>query len=90
MKNQLILLRFAGHDVEDHAVGGTHGIGAEELMFTQRLKINGKSSTAYRWLYFTANPGDTIEVWGNSTSSSSAPGLLRVMVAVWVPTALGA
>ena len=50
----------------------TSADGAEELMFTQRLKINGKSSTAYRWLYFTANPGDTIEVWGNSTSSSSA------------------
>ena len=46
--------------------------GTEELTFTQRLKINGKSSTAYRWVYFTANPGDTIEVWGNSTSSSSA------------------
>ncbi|MBR2083865.1 MAG: hypothetical protein IJ879_04495, partial [Muribaculaceae bacterium] len=46
--------------------------GSETLTFTQRLKINGKSSTAYRWLYFTANPGDTIEVWGNSTSSSSA------------------
>ena len=46
--------------------------GAETLTFTQRLKINGKSSTAYRWLYFTASPGDTIEVWGNSTSSSSA------------------
>ncbi len=30
MKNQLILLRFAGHDVEDHAVGGTHGIGADD------------------------------------------------------------
>ena len=46
--------------------------GSETLTFTQRLKINGKSSTAYRWLYFTASPGDTIEVWGNSTSSSSA------------------
>jgi len=50
----------------------TSADGAEELTFTQRLKINGKSSTAYRWLYFTANPGDTIEVWGNSMSSSSA------------------
>ena len=46
--------------------------GAETLTFTQRLKISGKSSTAYRWLFFTASPGDTIEVWGNSTSSSSA------------------
>ena len=46
--------------------------GSETLTFTQRLKINGKSSSAYRWLYFTASPGDTIEVWGNSTSSSSA------------------
>ena len=46
--------------------------GMEVLTFTQRLKINGKSSSAYRWVYFTANPGDTIEVWGNSTSSSSA------------------
>ena len=46
--------------------------GSETLTFTQRLKINGKSSTAYRWLYFTASPGDTIEVWGNSNSSSSA------------------
>ena len=46
--------------------------GAETLTFTQRLKINGKSSSAYRWVYFTVQPGDTIEVWGNSTSSSSA------------------
>ncbi|MBR3451939.1 MAG: tyrosine-protein phosphatase [Muribaculaceae bacterium] len=44
----------------------------ETMTFTQRMKFNGKSSTAYRWLYFTANPGDTIEVWGNSTSSSSS------------------
>ena len=50
----------------------TSADGAETLTFTQRLKINGKSSTAYRWLYFTVSPGDTIEVWGNSTSSSSA------------------
>ena len=50
----------------------TSADGSETLTFTQRLKINGKSSTAYRWLYFTASPGDTIEVWGNSTSSSSA------------------
>ena len=49
----------------------TSADGSESLTFTQRLKINGKSSTAYRWLYFTASPGDTIEVWGNSTSSSS-------------------
>ena len=46
--------------------------GNETLTFTQRMKFNGKSSTTYRWLYFTASPGDTIEVWGNSTSSSSA------------------
>ena len=46
--------------------------GSETLTFTQRLKINGKSNSAYRWLYFTVSPGDTIEVWGNSTSSSSA------------------
>ena len=44
----------------------------DTLTFTQRLKINGKSSSAYRWVYFTVQPGDTIEVWGNSTSSSSA------------------
>ena len=50
----------------------TSADGTESLTFTQRLKINGKSSSAYRWVYFTANPGDTIEVWGNSTSSSSA------------------
>jgi hypothetical protein len=50
----------------------TSADGVESLTFTQRLKINGKSSSAYRWVYFTVNPGDTIEVWGNSTSSSSA------------------
>lgn len=50
----------------------TSADGTETLTFTQRLKINGKSNSAYRWVYFTASPGDTIEVWGNSTSSSSA------------------
>ena len=45
--------------------------GSETLTFTQRLKINGKSSSAYRWLYFTVSPGDTIEVWGNSTDRKS-------------------
>lgn len=45
--------------------------GSETLSFTMRMKFNGSSSTDYRWLYFTAQPGDTIEVWANSTSSSS-------------------
>ena len=38
MKNQLILLRFAGHDVEDHAVGGTHGIGADDGQVAYRQR----------------------------------------------------
>ena len=29
MKNQLILLRFAGHDVKNHVVSGAHGIGSD-------------------------------------------------------------
>lgn len=46
--------------------------GSESLTFDMRMKFNGTSNSAYRWLYFNAAPGDTIEVWANSTSSSSA------------------
>ncbi len=46
--------------------------GTETLTFTMRCKINGSSSANYRWLYFTIEPGDTVQVWANSTSSSSA------------------
>jgi len=46
--------------------------GNETLTFTSRCKFNGKSATAYRWFYLTVQPGDTIEVWSNSTSGSTA------------------
>ena len=51
---------------------GTSCVEGETLTFTMRMKFNGSTSSAYRWYYFTASPGDTIEIWGNSTSSSSA------------------
>lgn len=56
--------------ISDNAATWTDG--TETINFTRRMFFNGSSNAEYRAVYFQVLPGDTVEFWAQSGSSSGS------------------